>query len=555
MDVSGARLAYRVRSVIRPETCEMPSLLPKATLQYRHSASPIGAFLYPLRLRIGQWLGGLVVFGLSLAMYVMTLLPGVGWGDTAKLQYIAYVWGIPHRFGYPLFVLLSRLFLLLPVGSVAYRINLMCAVFGSGAVVLTYLVILRLTDRDWVAAMAGALAFAFSRTFWWETNHAEVYSLNAVIVAAVALCFLAWHQTRKIGLLYLGIGLYALGYGNHLTMITWLPAVLFVIVITDYRVLLDPKKVAVMAGLVLLGASQYLYVIIRAHQNPIHNEIRNEVGDWSWSGWWYWMTYSRFEGQFFGYSLSEQLDLLRQFLDLLQKQFHRWGYILGVIGLWEQLRSRPTISAFLGLIGAGVAFFAMNYGRGRTTGQLYLLPAYLIFAMFIGCGLSAVRRWLTRSLAGRQKALAWPLLMSLVVVILATPAYSLAKNYQGVDRSRYDEPARFARTFVENAEPEFILIAGLQYNEPEAIFYVATVEIPKLTLHQFWQADAIEEWFGKRPIYCWEIQQTNPRSLEDRIPEEYILEPLPYLPGMARIVGRQTEDGIIWTDPEHQVAP
>lgn len=72
---------------------------------------------------------------------------------------------------------------------------------------------------------------------------------------------------------------------------------------------------------------------------------------------------------------------------------------------------------------------------------------------------------------------------------------------------------------------------------------MVTVKIPKLTLHQFWQGDAVEQWFGIRPIYCWEIQQSAPRS-----PEEYILEPLPYLPGMARIVGKQTEGGIVWAE-------
>ncbi|MCL7453136.1 MAG: DUF2723 domain-containing protein [Anaerolineae bacterium] len=498
----------------------------------------------PIALR--WWAGGLAAFLLSLSVYVLTLLPGVGWGDTAKLQYIAYIWGIPHRFGYPLFIFLSRLFLLLPIGSVAYRINLMCAVFGAGAVALTYLIILRLTDRDWVAALSGALAFAFCRTFWGEANHAEVYSLNALMVAAVALALVAWRQTRKLHLLYVGVGLYALGYGNHMTMVTWLPAVLFVIVATDYRVLLDPKKLIVLAGLVFVGASQYLYVIIRANQNPIHNEIRNEMGSWSWSGWWHWMTYSRFEGQFFGYSLAEQIDLLRHFLDLLQQQFYRWGYILGWIGVWERFRRKSVEPVFLGSIGAAVAFFAMNYGRGRANGLVYLIPAYLIFAVFVGCGLAAVRRRVAELLAGRPKTLARPLMLSVALVVLAMPAYPLVKNYSRVDRSHYHEPANFARAFVENAEPEFILISGMQYNEPEAIFYVATVEIPKLTLHQFWQADAVEQWFGIRPIYCWEIQQTEPRSLEERIPEEYILEPLPYLPGMARITGKQTEDGVLW---------
>lgn len=159
----------------------------------------------------GPWAGGLVAFALSLSVYIVTLLPDVGWGDTAKLQYIAHIWGIPHRFGYPLFIFLSRLFLLLPTGSVAYWINLMCAVFGAAAVALTYLIILRMTRRDWVAAMSGALAFAFSRTFWGEANHAEVYSLNALIAAAVALSLLAWRETRKSHLLYQGVGLYALG--------------------------------------------------------------------------------------------------------------------------------------------------------------------------------------------------------------------------------------------------------------------------------------------------------------------------------------------------------
>ncbi|HSJ58191.1 MAG TPA: DUF2723 domain-containing protein [Anaerolineae bacterium] len=496
--------------------------------------------------------GALAVFGLSLLVYVMTLLPGVGWGDTAKLQYIAGVWGVPHRFGYPLFIFLSRIFLLLPVGSVAYRINLMCAVFAAATVALVYAIILRLTNRDRVAAVAGSLAFAFSRTFWAEANHAEVYSLNALIVAAVVLALLTWHQTRRIGYLYLGIALYATGYGNHMTMITWLPAVLFIVVATDWRVLVDPRRVVPMMGLALLGPMQYLYVILRSQQPSVHNEILNEIGTWSWRGWWHWMTYSRFEGQFFGYSLPEQIDLVRHYLDLLQKQFYRWSYVVGWIGAWEQLQGRFVAPAFLGLVGMGTAFFAMNYGRGRTNGLVYLIPAYLIFAILVGCGLAALRHQLAGLLEQRAHRVARPAGTLLAVAILALPGYPLVRNYQKVDRSHYVEPEAFARTFVENAEPEFILISGLQYNEPEAIFYMATIEIPKLTYHQFWQGEAVDQWFGVRPIYCWEIQQTSPRTPEERIPAEYILEPLPYLPGMARVVGKQTDDGVIWANPAEE---
>mgnify|MGYP001813751557 CR=1 FL=1 len=262
---------------------------------------------------------------LSLIVYLQTMLPTVGWGDVARFQYVAQVWGIPHRFGYPLYIALSRLFGYLPVGDLAYRINLMSAFFAALAAVMVCLIVMRLVD-DWVAAASAALSFAFSRALWGQAVVAEVYSLNAFLIGAVVLILLVWHQTQKIGLLYLGVGLYALSFGNHMTVVTLIPAVLYIILITDYRVFLDLKKVAILAGLMLLGALQYLYVIIRAQQQP----LLNELGPFSWKGWLHWMTRNRFPGQFFGYTLSDQVDRLRIYLELLEKQFFRWGYIVAV---------------------------------------------------------------------------------------------------------------------------------------------------------------------------------------------------------------------------------
>ena len=68
---------------------------------------------------------------LAFVVYHQTLLPGVGWGDIARFQYVARVWGISHRFGYPLYIVLSRLFGYLPVGTLAYRVNLMSPLFAT----------------------------------------------------------------------------------------------------------------------------------------------------------------------------------------------------------------------------------------------------------------------------------------------------------------------------------------------------------------------------------------------------------------------------------------
>ncbi len=459
---------------------------------------------------------------LPFAVYLQTLLPGVGWGDIARFQYVARVWGIPHRFGYPLYIAISRLFGYLPIRNLAYRINLMSAVFAALAAVMVYFVIMRLAD-DWIAAASAALSFAFSQAFWEQAVVAEVYTLNAFLIGAVVLVLLAWHQTRKPGLLYLGIGLYALSFGNHMTVVTLIPAVVYLLLVTDYRVLLDPKKLATMAGLVLLGAAQYLYVIIRAHQEP----LLNELGPFSWRGWLHWMTRSRFPGQFFRYTLGDQVHRMRIYLQLLEQLFFRWGYILGWIGAWERLKTELHSFIFLALVALGIYVFGMNYGG--VTFRIYLIPSYLIFALFLGCGLSALRRWLAGLLHDRPRLLVWPLIGGLATVILAMPLYPLWQNWVEVDESDNTHLHEMAWNFVEQVEPDFVLVESTShYDSLEAIRYVAWAE-KEWFAAQSVTPGGIDPWLGQRAVYCWYGDvDIHPR---------YIQEPVPELPGMARIVG------------------
>ena len=481
--------------------------------------------------RLVKALAPVAVGVLSFAVYLQTLLPSVGWGDIARFQYVARVWGIPHRFGYPLYIALSRVFGYLPIGDLAYRINLMSAVFAALAALMVYLIVMRLVD-DWVAAGSAALSFAFSRALWGQAVVAEVYTLNAFLIGAVVLTLLAWHQAQKIGLLYLGIGLYALSFGNHMTVVTLIPAVVYLILVTDYRVFLDLKKVAILAGLMLLGALQYLYVIIRAHQQP----LLNELGPFSWRGWIHWMTRNRFPGQFFGYTLSDQVDRLRIYLELLEKQFFRWGYIVGWIGAWERLKADLKSFLFLALVALGIYGFGMNYGG--ITFRIYLIPTYLIFAVFLGCGLSALRRWLAGLLGERPRTGARGLLALLVQGALATaillmPLYPLWQNWVEVDQSDNTYYREMAQDFVAQAEPDFVLVdSEPHYDDLEAILYLAWGE-------NGWSAAGwvppgeIEAWLGERSVYAW----ADGAAYHHR----FVEEPVPGLPGMVVISGVRGE--------------
>ncbi|MDY7041189.1 MAG: DUF2723 domain-containing protein, partial [Chloroflexota bacterium] len=118
----------------------------------------------------------------TFALYLRTLSPTIGQADSFEFQVVAYTLGVAHPTGYPLYILLGKLFTLLPVGDVAYRVNLTSPIFASLAVTFLYLFVHRLMRSRW-AALCAALTFAFARTLWSQAAIAEVYTLNAFFVA------------------------------------------------------------------------------------------------------------------------------------------------------------------------------------------------------------------------------------------------------------------------------------------------------------------------------------------------------------------------------------
>src|SRR5688500_10781433 len=135
---------------------------------------------------VGPWrylqamLGGAVAL-FALGLYIRTLAPSVMPGDYAEFQLCAAVLGVPHPTGYPLYIMLGKLFTLLPFGDVAYRVNLSSAVYMAGAVGLLFAVAVRLMRLaglrlGWWAAGVGALLFAIAPTVWSMSLIARSYA-------------------------------------------------------------------------------------------------------------------------------------------------------------------------------------------------------------------------------------------------------------------------------------------------------------------------------------------------------------------------------------------
>ncbi|XP_060126995.1 protein O-mannosyl-transferase TMEM260 isoform X2 [Zootoca vivipara] len=116
------------------------------------------------------------------ALYVAALPLSVPGGDSGELITAAYELGVAHPPGYPLFTLLAKLAIeLLPFGSVAFRVNLLCAVLGAAAAPFFFYTVARLSGKRAAGIFAVGM-FSFSRLTWQWSITAEVFSLNNLFV-------------------------------------------------------------------------------------------------------------------------------------------------------------------------------------------------------------------------------------------------------------------------------------------------------------------------------------------------------------------------------------
>src|SRR5262245_24074679 len=204
----------------------------------------------------------------TLALYLATLQPDFGGPeDTPKFQFLGYVLGTAHPPGYPLYVLLTHLFVKLPIRTIAYRANLFSAVMAAVACVMTYAVARQMGAARWAAAGA-ALGLATGASFWRSGVIAEVYSLAAVMVALTVVLLLVWSASGRRAYLLAAVGAFSAGLGNHLTIVGLIPAAIVFVLWRDRRPpgssrVLSIRFMILAGAILVLGVSQYGFIVLR----------------------------------------------------------------------------------------------------------------------------------------------------------------------------------------------------------------------------------------------------------------------------------------------------
>lgn len=144
-----------------------------------------------------------IAFVAAFIGYLLTMTPEICAGDSGELTTAIYNLGAAHPPGYPLYTMLGKIFTYIPVGSVAFRVNLLSVFFGALTIPFLYLFLLRLMRggqaaltamRDRLIALGVSLSFAFSSTMWSQAVIGEVYTLNAVFAPMLLLTVLLWQE-------------------------------------------------------------------------------------------------------------------------------------------------------------------------------------------------------------------------------------------------------------------------------------------------------------------------------------------------------------------------
>lgn len=212
----------------------------------------------------------------TLAFFIATLRPGVGGTeDSPKFQFVGEALGTAHSPGYPFYVMATWLFTRLPLSTLAYEVNLFSAVCGALACLCVFLTARRLgVTRP--LSLAAALGAATSYPVWSNSVTAEVYTLAAVLSGFAVYWVIAFAQTGTPWRLYAACAMWAMGFGNHLTIAGILPAALVYGVYKDRSVL--KPRIAITAAIIgIMGVLQYWFIAIRTMQGAPYLEARADT--------------------------------------------------------------------------------------------------------------------------------------------------------------------------------------------------------------------------------------------------------------------------------------
>ena len=420
-------------------------------------------------IRVSAFLAAASFFA-PLAAYTLTLAPAVFWQDSGIYLAAAAEFGIPYPPGFPIYVILTALAGLIPIGTFAQRVHFVSALAAAGTCLVVYLTVLRLGEQGRAGAGRGqssapdeekgflqpaaafivALGAGFSFALWSQAVNSEVYSLHAFITALIIYRLLRLEESPAPALWPLALAA-GIGFANHPMIVGMLPVLVYAFWKhkRNWRAWLKVLPVFMLAGLL-----PYAYFPFRSMANPLTDWGNPET----FAGFLRVVMASHWTAETASYSFFGD-DFWKRVAELLRLFFLQFGPAAIALGLLGGAVLRKTRGFFFRCLEltAGFALLIPLFYRQTQEFESWFIPAYIVFAIAVGEGTFRVIRLLRSRWPARPRlpgvflfalALAYPCLL----VVIALPA---------VDRSRDWDAEDYAANILRGVgENGILLISG-----------------------------------------------------------------------------------------------
>jgi 4-amino-4-deoxy-L-arabinose transferase-like glycosyltransferase len=439
---------------------------------------PSGLDRWDVLLAEGCFFGGL-------ALYLRTLTPGLLPGDSGEFQTMAILMGHTHPTGYPVYLVLAKLLSLLPIGEVAWRVNLFSALMAALTVAGVYVAGRLLTGRRAMAA-AGALALAVSPTFWSQAIIAEVYAPGAAFLIWILVALLWWDATNRPYALFAAGLLGGLSLGVHMSVALLVPAALVFVAATlvaKRATLSVPRSLASAMGGALVGLALMIHIFLLLDWNNPPAGYFHSVVEPSRSAWG--LSAEQIDGPFdrllFGWSARQfrsfmfanpsavMPDLAGRYWENLPSELAWPLVVLAGIGAIGLLVRRPRAAALLLAALATQWIYTFNYDIWDL--YVFFIPSYVLLAVLAVAGLGVVVDivgWLT---SRWQDVRAWAdvVLAVLVLTVAVWPIFRL----------RLDAVRQGGMAFASDGFEEYSVSRNSSSGDVQALLRLSLAETPE----------------------------------------------------------------------------
>jgi hypothetical protein len=485
-----------------------------------------------------SYLAATVATAAVFLLYLLTLAPTTSMWDTSEYIAAAYVLGLPHPPGNPFFVLIGRVFAILPIApTVAMRINILAAVSSAVSAGLWFLVTERVLvgwlPRRWQRIVGGSLAALIGATAFTVWNQ-SVVNEKVYTVSLVGLAVICWLTVRWCDdpdgpvadrLLVLVAYLLGLGYTNHMAGMLAAPAVGLAVLIRRPQTVLRWKLLVACAAALVFGLTPFATQPIRAAHFPAINEGEPTActTKLEWSCTFSKLTYERFmynfnRGQYGKPDLGERQAPFSAQVGMYWLYF-KWQWlrdaygerpglqnglavfflILCTVGGWIHYQKDRRSFSFFGPLVFTMTFgliYYLNFKYGhsqapelgdtvnrevRDRDYFYL---WSFSALSVWAALGLVYLWETvASLFGADEVRLGtevvteprPRSFAFASPLLAVALIPLFGNWTQASRANQTDTADFARDLLNSVEPYGILVT-VGDNDTFPLWYAQEVE-------------------------------------------------------------------------------